>query len=91
VCSLLIFFYRHVAGTIGAIDNGSGVVGVAPGARIWAVKVCDSGGSCPYSAILVGVDWIVDRACSIEVANMSLGALGGGGTLFGAIQTAVNA
>ena len=29
----------HVAGTIGALDNGIGVVGVAPGARIWAVKV----------------------------------------------------
>jgi subtilisin family serine protease len=35
----------HVAGTIGALDNGIGVVGVAPGARIWAVKVLDSGGS----------------------------------------------
>lgn len=29
----------HVAGTIGALDDGQGVVGVAPGARIWSVKV----------------------------------------------------
>ena len=29
----------HVAGTIGALDNGDGIVGVAPGARLWAVKV----------------------------------------------------
>ncbi len=28
----------HVAGTIGALDNGIGVVGVAPGARIWRLK-----------------------------------------------------
>jgi subtilisin len=35
----------HVAGTIAAIDNGIGVVGVAPGARIWAVKVLSSSGS----------------------------------------------
>jgi subtilisin family serine protease len=32
----------HVAGTIAAIDNGIGVVGVAPGARLWAVKVLNS-------------------------------------------------
>ena len=35
----------HVAGTIGALDNGIGVVGVAPGARIWAVKVLNKNGS----------------------------------------------
>jgi subtilisin family serine protease len=35
----------HVAGTIGALDNGLGVVGVAPGARLWAVKVLHSKGS----------------------------------------------
>ena len=35
----------HVAGTIGARDgNGVGVVGVAPGARLWAVRVFDQGG-----------------------------------------------
>ncbi len=28
----------HVAGTVGAIDDGDGVVGVAPGARLWAVR-----------------------------------------------------
>ena len=31
----------HVAGTIAARANGVGVVGVAPGARIWAVRVFD--------------------------------------------------
>ena len=35
----------HVAGTIAARGNGVGVVGVAPGARVWAVRVFDSRGS----------------------------------------------
>src|SRR5450755_376809 len=35
----------HVSGTIAAADNSFGVVGVAPGVKLWAVKVLDSGGS----------------------------------------------
>ena len=35
----------HVAGTIGALDNANGVVGVAPGARIWPVKVLNAIGN----------------------------------------------
>ena len=34
----------HVSGTIGALDNGAGVVGMAPGARIWPVKVLNAAG-----------------------------------------------
>jgi subtilisin family serine protease len=67
----------HVAGTIGAVDDGEGVVGVAPGARIWAVKVlADNGkgeGVGYESWILAGVDWVTSHAKEIEVANMSLG------------------
>lgn len=63
----------HVAGTIGAIDNGSGVVGVAPGARIWSVKVLDAKGNGTGSQILCGINWVKQRASTIEVANMSLG------------------
>ncbi len=36
----------HVAGTVGAKDNGFGVVGVAPGVSLWAVRVCNNGGIC---------------------------------------------
>ena len=32
----------HVAGTIGALDNTSGVVGVAPGARVWPIRVLNN-------------------------------------------------
>lgn len=64
----------HVGGTAAAIDNGIGVVGVAPGARLTAVKVLDRNGSGYASAIIAGIDWVAARADRFEVANMSLGS-----------------
>ena len=81
----------HVAGTVGAIDNSFGVVGVAPGVRLWAVKVCDASGSCPSSAIIAGIDYVAANANSIEVANMSLGGSGFSQAEYDAIQGAVDA
>jgi subtilisin len=81
----------HVAGTIGALDNGIGVVGVAPGARLWAVKVLNSRGSGYTSWIVAGIDWVTARASTIEVANMSLGGSGFSQAEYDAIQGAVNA
>lgn len=81
----------HVAGTIGALDNGIGVVGMAPGARLWAVKVLNSRGSGYTSWIIAGVDWVAARAGTIEVANMSLGGAGYSQAQYDAIQGAVNA
>jgi len=63
----------HVAGTIGAKDNGFGVVGIAPGARLWGVRVLSAGGVGYTSWIIAGVDWVTAHASQIEVANMSLG------------------
>jgi subtilisin family serine protease len=63
----------HVAGTIGAIDDGNGVVGVAPGARLWAVRVLNNNGSGYTSWVVAGMDWVAANAGTIEVANMSLG------------------
>jgi len=63
----------HVAGTIGARDDDAGVVGVAPGARIWAVKVLDANGSGYLSCVIGGIEWVTAHASTIEVANMSLG------------------
>ena len=80
----------HVAGTIGALDNGIGVVGVAPGARIWAVKVLSSIGSGYSSQIVAGIDWVAANAATIEVANMSLGGSGFSQAEYDAIQGAVN-
>ena len=62
----------HVAGTVAAKNNTVGVVGVAPGARLWAVKVLGSNGSGTVSAVIAGVDWVTANASTIEVANMSL-------------------
>ena len=84
------FHGTHVAGTIGAIDNGIGVVGVAPGARIWAVKVLSSSGSGYSSQIVAGIDWVAANSATIEVANMSLGGSGFSQAEYDAIQGAVN-
>lgn len=80
----------HVAGTIGALDNGTGVVGVAPGARIWAVKVLSSSGTGYSSQIIAGIDWVAAHADTIEVANMSLGGSGFSQAEYDAIQGAAN-
>lgn len=63
----------HVAGTIAARDNAEGVVGVAPGARLWSVKVLGDGGSGSNAGVAAGLDWVTARAGTIEVANLSLG------------------
>jgi subtilisin len=72
----------HVAGTAAARDNADGVVGVAPGARVWAVKVLNAAGSGTTSQIICGIDWVTANAGTIEVANMSLG----GASFFGAFS-----
>jgi len=81
----------HVAGTVGALDNGDGVVGVAPGVRLWAVKVLNKRGSGYTSWIVAGIDWVTANAATIEVANMSLGGAGFSQAEYDAIQGAVNA
>ncbi len=66
----------HVAGTIGALDNGIGVVGVAPGARLWPVRVLNNSGSGSFADVICGVDYVTAHANQIEVANMSLSGSG---------------
>ena len=63
----------HVAGTIAALDNGIGVVGVAPGATVVAIRVLDNRGSGTLSGVIAGVDYVAANAAPGEVANMSLG------------------
>jgi subtilisin len=68
----------HTAGTIGAINNTIGVVGVAPGIPIYSVRVLDSKGSGRWSQVICGIDWVTANAASlhIKVASMSLGGAG---------------
>jgi subtilisin len=66
----------HVAGIIGAKDNGIGVVGVVPGARLWSVRVLDNTGYGSWSSIICGINFVTKNARTIKVANMSLGGDG---------------
>ena len=79
----------HVAGTVAALDNGTGVVGVAPGARLWAVKVLRDDGSGFFSDVIEGIDYVTKNSGSIEVANMSLGGVGTFNSLRTALQNSV--
>jgi subtilisin family serine protease len=60
-----------VAGIVGAKDNSIGVVGVAPGARLWPVRVLNSAASGTYSSQICGIDYVTAHASEIEVANFS--------------------
>jgi subtilisin family serine protease len=65
----------HVAGTAAARDNSFGVVGVAPGARLWAVKVCYNDGDknrCPISSQIKAMDYLMQYSDEIDVVNISL-------------------
>ena len=61
----------HVAGTIAAVPNGKGVIGVAPHASLYAVKVLDKDGGGTFSTIIGGISWAVENG--MHIANMSLG------------------
>jgi hypothetical protein len=79
----------HVAGTVAAINNTIGVVGVAAGANVIAVRVLDKRGRGTYSGVIAGVDYVAANASYGDVANMSLG--GGASTaLDNAVIAAAN-
>jgi len=63
----------HVAGTIAAVNNSIGVIGVAAGATVVAVRVLDRRGSGSYSGVIAGVDYVGANGQQGDVANMSLG------------------
>jgi len=62
----------HVAGTIAAVNEGLGIIGVAPQVDLYAVKVLGSTGSGSFSTIIAALDWCL--ANGIQVANFSLGS-----------------
>ncbi len=73
----------HVAGTVGARDNTIGVVGVAPGVRLWAVRILNSSGSGLLSWYVCGLDWILAQRDPndgsrplFEAVNMSVAKSG---------------
>src|SRR5205814_944569 len=72
----------HVSGTIAgkntSTSGSSSVVGVAPGTKLFAVKVLNSSGSGSWSQVICGIDWVTANAGgkNIAVASMSLGGSG---------------
>lgn len=79
----------HVAGTIAAIDNTTGVIGVAAGATVIPVKVLASDGSGTMSGVIAGVDYVASKGKSGDVANLSLGG-GASSSLDNAVANAAS-
>jgi subtilisin family serine protease len=77
----------HVAGTVAALNNAIGVVGVAAGAKVVPVKVLGSRGSGSNSGVIAGVDWVAAKGKPGDAANMSLG----GGVSVALDQAVLNA
>jgi len=76
----------HVAGTVAAASNGIGVLGAAPQAGVYAVKVADSSGYCSYSNIIAGINWAVNN--NADVITMSIGGTSSSSTLQSACDNA---
>ena len=79
----------HVAGTVAALDNEIGVVGVAPEAHLYAIKVLNRRGSGYLSDVIKGLQWSIDNG--MQVVNMSLGSSSDNQSYHDAIIAAYNA
>ncbi|MCW4049803.1 MAG: S8 family peptidase, partial [Candidatus Bathyarchaeota archaeon] len=62
----------HCAGIVAAEDNEIGVIGVAPEAELYAVKVLDSKGSGYVSDVIAGIEWATGNG--MQIISMSLGS-----------------
>jgi len=78
----------HVAGTVAAENNAIGVVGVAPDAWLYGVKVLDRHGSGWVSDVIAGIDWSVSNG--MQVITMSLGSSSDVQALHDAVDNAYN-
>jgi hypothetical protein len=63
----------HVAGTIAALNNNRGIIGVSPNVDIYAVKVLDSNGIGNYSSVIEGINWAVQN--HINIISISFGGV----------------
>ena len=66
----------EMAGIIGALDNNYGVVGIAPGVRLWSVQVIGPTVR-NWAAHLAGLDYVAQNAGTISVLNVSLAGSSG--------------
>lgn len=72
----------HCAGIAAAIHNDIGVVGIAPGAPLWNVRVLDAQGAGLNSDIIAALQFLAANADKVGVISMSLG---------GGVSNALNA
>ncbi len=68
----------HVAGILAALGNGTGVVGVAPDIKIYALKVLDASGSGYVSDVISAIEWSIENG--MHITNNSYGSIGYPGT-----------
>ncbi|CAN5333933.1 hypothetical protein BH09ACT10_BH09ACT10_23990 [soil metagenome] len=63
-----------VSGYMAAIDDGKGIVGIAPGAPVHSVRVLDAKNKGTLETVMCGLNWVAANAQSnnIKVVNMSL-------------------
>ena len=78
----------HVSGIISAQHNGIGVVGIAPGSSIYAVKVLDGGGFGTASLVLSGIEWAVNNG--MNIISMSIESTENNPALLDAVNAAYN-
>ncbi|MDQ2685609.1 MAG: S8 family serine peptidase, partial [Thermoproteota archaeon] len=62
----------HIAGIAAAMDNSIGILGVVPGAKLWAIKVCDVNGNCPLSSQIQAIQYVNQHADEIDIVNLSI-------------------
>jgi subtilisin family serine protease len=65
----------HVAGIVGAVDNGSGVIGVAPRVSLFGIKALDYAGSGYLDDAIAGLEWAsgLNGGTKVQIVNMSFG------------------
>lgn len=80
----------HVGGIVAALDNDIDMVGVAPQAKLHAIKVLDATGSGNLSSVIDALELVSSRS-DIQVANLSLGAPGDCATDAPVLQAAIDA
>ncbi|PSL40809.1 subtilisin family serine protease [Salsuginibacillus halophilus] len=62
----------HVAGTISAAHNDSGMYGIAPDVELYSARILDEQGKGYQSAAIEAIEWAIDE--NIDIINLSIGA-----------------
>lgn len=60
-----------VSGIIAAPEDESGIIGIAPDAELYSVRVLDESNEAPISRIISGIDWCIEN--EVDIINMSFG------------------